>query len=340
MRTITIFALACLTAPQALLAQAVYTTPAGYVTETIKGNGAFNLIGLTMHEPVVVTGDVTAMTSNSIRDTGIDFNTVLTAGKKYTLTFTNGIQNGAIVEISSWGTSAGLTNNDLFTGVNLATLGVAITDTFIIRPAATLESIFGITNQAGLKPGDILSADIVWIPLDSGGFAKFYYSAGSVFPPVTAGWKNSSGAAAGNQAIIHTDAILIQRRGTTDLTLTLTGNIEAKTTQVFAKAGNFNYVSSIFPAGATLGNSGLQVSLKSGDLLTADIIWLQNPDRSGYSKYFYSAGSVFPPVTAGWKNSSGADASSVTLTSGMIIQRRGLTDITPALTPPSSYAGL
>jgi hypothetical protein len=339
MRTTTIFALACLTVSQAAFAQ-VYTTPAGYVSETIKGNGAFNLIGLTLHEPIVVSGDVTSLSSNAIQDTDINFDSVLTAGKTYILTFTNGTQDGGVQIITSWGTSAGKLSSELVTGVSLGSLGVTVGDTFILRPAATLSSVFGATNQAGLKTGDLLTADIIWLPLQTGGFAKFYYSAGSVFPPIAAGWKNAAGAVATNQPIILTEAMFIQRREATDLTLTLSGNLEVNMTQVFASAGDFNYVGSIFPIGTTLATSGLQTSLKPGDLLTADILWLQNADRAGYSKYYYTSGSVFPPVSAGWKNSSGADASTVALTSGMIIQRRGLTDIAPAITPPSSYTGL
>jgi hypothetical protein len=246
--------------------------------------------------------------------------------------------------VSAWGTASGGGNsvNDLVMPQNMQQAGVVVGDSYELRPAATLSTVFGATNQAGLKTGSILSADIIWLPDGFGGFAKFYYSPGTTVPFVTsAGWKNSAGAPAASQPIVYTDALFIQRRGVGDLNLVLTGQVKTTKTQVIAVGSQFNYVSSVFPVGTTLGTSGLVQGLKIGSLLSGDIIWMQNAARTGYDKFYYSPGTTVPFVTAaGWKTSAGGDATSQPITSGIIIQRRGLTNSALPINPPSSYSSL
>ncbi len=333
--------LASCTCAQLSYAEPAYTTPVGYVTETIKGNNTYNLLGVVLHTPVTVSGSVTSISSTFIGDSNVsDYSTALTSGSKYLLKITSGAQTGATQIISSWGSGAGLSSNQIATPENLSQYGVVVGDKYELRKLPTLSSLFGATNQAGFKAGTLGTADIIWLPIGNGGFEKFYYTNGSAFPPVTAGWKNASGAAAGDQYIDTTCAILIQRRDPTDLTITVSGEIDKKSTQVFAQSGYFNYVATIFPAGTTLALSNLQNTLKRGNLGDADILWMQKSDKSGYEKFYYTNGSAFPPVSAGWKNDAGQDASSKTLTSGMIIQRRGTGDIAPLIIPPSSISSL
>lgn len=319
-----------------------YSKPSGYFTETIKGDGAFNLIGLTLHQAPIATGSLTAVTSSKVTDVEVNFTTLLTAGSTYILQFKSGLQEGGIQVITNWGTASGNANGDLVVSDDVTALGVQQGVSYELRPAATISSIFGAANQAGLLSGSILSADVIWLPDGVGGFSKFYYSPASSFPVViAAGWKNSSGGDAANTPIIYTDAIFIQRRGAGELELVLTGQVKTNKTQVFAAGSQFSYVSSVFPVGITLATSGLEVNLTSGSILTADVIWMQNVARTGYDKFYYSPSSSFPVViAAGWKNSSGGDAGSQPLTSGIIIQRRGATDITAPITPPPSYSGL
>lgn len=322
-------------------AQEAFSKPSGYVTETLKGDGAFNLIGITLHETVVANGTLTSVASTKVTDTTKDFTALLTAGNTYVFQLKGGSQDGGIQVVDNWGTSGGGSTGDLFVSDNLSAVGVVAGTAYELRAAATLSSLFGAANESGLKSGSILSADVVWIPTGSG-FAKFYYSPASTFPVASpAGWKNSSGGDAANQPIVFTDAIFIQRRGEGDLKLTLTGEVKTTRTQVFAGASQFNYVSSVFPVGTTLATSGLETTLKSGSILSGDVIWMQNLARTGYSKFYFSPATTFPvAAAAGWKNSAGADAGSQPLTSGIIIQRRGTTDVGAPIDPPTSYTNL
>jgi hypothetical protein len=338
---ITFSAIAAIAASGSVSAQTpAYSKPSGYVTETLKGDGAFNLIGLTLQQPPLATGSLTAISTGKVSDTKNNFTTLLTAGQTYILQFKSGAQIGGVQVVTQWGTASGNTVNDLVVTDNVGAMGVIVGDTYEVRPAATLSSIFGATNQAGLKSGDLFTADVIWLPTGAGGFAKFYYSQGSAFPPVAAGWKNSSGGSANNEPVLYTESMFIQRRGAGDLQVVFTGQVQTAVTQVFAETGVFNYITSVFPVGTTLGTSGLESSLKSGDLFSADVLWMQKADRTGYDKFYYTQGSAFPPVAAGWKDSAGASATTQPLTSGMIIQRRGLTNIAPKITPPSSYSTL
>ena len=335
--------IAAIAASGAVSAQTpAYSKPSGYVTETLKGDGAFNLIGLTLHQPPIASGTLTGVTSTKVTDSNLNFTTLLTAGASYILQFKSGAQDGGIQVITNWGTASGNATGDLVVPDNVLSMGVAQGNSYELRPAATISSLFGSANEAGFLAGSILTADVIWLPNSTGGFSKFYYSPASSFPvTIAAGWKDSSGAAAPNQPIVYTDAILIQRRGTGDLKLVLTGQVKTNKTQVFAAGSQFSYVSSIFPVGTTLATSGLEASLNSGSILTADVIWMQNTARTGYDKFYYSPASSFPVViAAGWKNSSGGDAGSQPLTSGLIIQRRGTTNTTAPITPPTSYSGL
>lgn len=320
------------------------TDPVGYVTQTIVGKVAptdpdvYNLLGVTLHGSKVAAGDLTGVSATSV-SASADFDALLSAGSTYVLRITSGAQAGAVVPISDWGTSAGLTSADLETAPNdLAAAGVLVGDSFELRLAPTISSVFGPNNEIGLKEASsITSADVIWLPTGGGGFAKYFYHPGASFPvPVAEGWKNSSGQPAANTPIIYSDGLFVQRRAVGNLSLVVTGEVILSDTKLLVEAGLFNYVGSVFPVGSTLGNSGLESGLQAGtSISTADVVWLPN-GSGGYNKFFYHPGASFPvPVAAGWKTSAGADASAQPLTPGMIIQRRGGTTVNVTVSVPT-----
>jgi len=99
------------------IAEEAYTTPAGFVTHTLKA-GQFNLIGLTLHQPVLVSGEFTAVSSDDngtvgdttddfsvLTDSDVNFATALTSGTTYILEITEASDtdlNGTIQEITVW----------------------------------------------------------------------------------------------------------------------------------------------------------------------------------------------------------------------------------------------
>ena len=327
--------------------QQASTTPVGYVTESISGKSgptapdSFNLISVTLHASSIWNGQATGV-SSTLLTAAADFDALLESGNKYIVRITSGDQSGAIVVVDQWGTGSGNSQGDLVVSQDLSQLGVAVGDSFEIRPAMTLSDVFGSDNSAGLKEGTLATADVVWVPTGGGSFEKYYYSPGATFPvPVAEGWKNSAGQNAANAAIVYTDAIFIQRRAEGDLNLVVSGEVIVSATQLFVEGGVsgnvFNYVGSVYPVGTKLGDSGLEASLKSGNLSTADIVWMPN-GAGGYDKFYYSPGASFPvPIAAGWKDAAGLDASQKELTSGIIVQRRDAANVAPLLNPPADW---
>jgi len=309
------------------------TKPVGYVTETLKA-GQFNLVGLTVQQPQTSAGALTAVAAGGVSDSTANFTSTLTAGQTYVLKITSGTAAGTIQEVTSWSAT------QLNTTVNLSTVGVVTGDKYQIRKAATLSDVFGTTNQVGLLAGNLNTADIVWIPTGGGNFAKYYYSPAVSFPvPAAAGWKNASGGDASNVPIVYADSVFVQRRGTTDLALVVSGEVETTSVSLVLEGGVFNYIGGIFPAGSTFGTSNLATQVQSGNINTADVVWV--PDGvGGYAKYYYSPAVSFPvPAAAGWKNASGGDATNVEIKSGVIVQRRGATK-SVLLSPPAAYSNL
>ena len=310
-----------------------HTKPTGYVTHTLKA-GQFNLIGLTLHNPVVASGDIQGFTGGTqITDNDINFANVLTAGKTYILEITDAADtslNGTIQEVTVWGA------NTFDTPQDLQAEGLAVGDKYQLRACKTISSVFGITAE-GLLSGTSTTADIIWVPIGGGGFDKYFYHPGGGLLGAE-GWKKV-GAGSAEQAdapFTYTDAVFVQRRGLTDTAIVTTGVVKTAVTSV-AVTDTYNFVSVVYPAGSTLGNSGFSSSLLHGTSTTADIIWVPI-GGGGYEKYFYHPGGGLLGV-AGWKKVGGgsADTSGDTLSSGMIIQRRSPTPYNAKINVPDTW---
>jgi len=159
--------------------------------------------------------------------------------------------------------------------------------------------------------------------------------------PVTEGWKDSVGADASDVRINYLDGMFIQRRGTTDLDLVVVGAVKTETTLLDVRGGAFNYYSGIFPASTTLSDSNLDQTLTHGTATTGDVVWLPSGPGS-FDRFTYQDAdpNAFPvPVTEGWKDSVGNDASNVEITAGFIIQRRG-GDVNASYDPNVLYNNL
>lgn len=309
-----------------------HTKPTGYVTHTLKA-GQFNLIGLTLHNPVVASGDIQGFTGGTqITDSDVNFANVLTAGKTYILEITDAADtslNGTIQEVTVWGA------NTFDTPQNLEAEGLAVGDKYQLRACKTISDIFGADNSADLQPTDEFKADeadLIYVPNGSG-FDKYFYSnlTGAL------GWYKSDFSPADDAVLPYMDAIFVFRRASTDLKLVLTGSVKTISTTLALGGGTFNYITTVFPAGATLGNSGLDFNLTPTDEFKADeadLVYMPN-GSGGYDKYFYSnlTGAI------GWYKSDFSAANNTAMKPGVIVLRRGAA-VNVTLTPPSSYSNL
>ena len=329
--TITTLAAMLLGTAGAFAQATAYTMPSGFVTHTLKA-GQFNLIGLTLHSPIAVSGAFETVSGTTLTDTSVNFTTALTAGNKYILEITENTADsslvGTIQEITSW------TATELTTVQDLAADGLAGETTsgandgakYQLRQAPTLEEVFGTTDSV-LQKGVISTlADIVWIPNVSGGYDRYFLSN-------TNAWKNATtNALSPNVPLVYVDALFIQRKGA-EVNLVVTGSVKVKNT-IVALATGFNPISIVAPVGSTLQNSGLETSLQAGVISTlADIVWV--PDGSGdYDRYFYHTSNV-------WRNATTNSnvVGDVVLPDGLFIQRKGAPK-NATITPPASYSNL
>ena len=305
-----------------------YSKPAGFVTHTIKAE-QLNLIGLTLHEPVVYSGSFDAVEGLALRDSNADYDATLISDSSYVLEIvdnpTDPSLNGVIQVITDW------TAQEITTTADLAADGLAAGAKYKLRAPKTISDVFGSSNSAGLTAGaNMASADVIWLH-NGVGFDKFYYSEGGGFGGGEAGWKNHSGADSGDFPIIYTDAVIIQNKALTDKNLVVSGVVKTKAVSLALMEGKFNFISSTFPVGSTLGNSGLEADLVAGpDKVSSDVVWMPN-DAGGYVQYYYS--------TEGWKDAQDQPASETLLTSGIIIERIG-ENANAKLTPPEAYNDL
>lgn len=300
-----------------------YTKPSGFVTHTLKA-GQFNLIGLTLHESVSVTGKLSGVAGTALTDENTDFDEALDSGKTYILEMTSGALQGTIQVLTSanWSGDTLTTPDDLTAGSDK----VAVNDTYQVRAAKTLEDVFG-TDSSVLQKGNFSSfADIVWLPNDQGGYDRYFLNTANQ-------WKNAAtNALAPNVPLVYVDALFIERKGA-EVDLVLTGVVKSNSSAIVLSNG-FNLVSVISPVGATLQNSGLAGTLKKGNFSSfADLVWLPN-DQGGYDRYFVD-------TSGQWKNAANnaVVTEDVDLPTGYFIERKGEA-VEAVITPPEEYTDL
>ncbi len=96
--------------------------------------------------------------------------------------------------------------------------------TYKIYPHWTLASLFGATDQAGLKAGSSTTADQLTI-VNAAGAATYFYSSGGA---VGAGWRKVGGGTNdySSQNLYIDQGIAYSRNVTTNLTVQLVGGVK------------------------------------------------------------------------------------------------------------------
>lgn len=295
-------------------AQESVSKPVGY--ETIDYVAGFNYLGIRLHEAPVSSGE-TADVAGSTITVADGVADALAEGETYIFEVSSGDAVGGISVIDSFDA-----DGDTLVLVDDLSANLVTGDSFTIRPASSLETVFGPaesdTLAAAAAPGQ---ADQVWVPNATGGFDKYYKY--SFFG--SAEWRNVDTDAVVDPAavdLIYTDAIILQALAADSLVVS--GSVKLDDTGIVLADG-FNYVGSVYPVGANLDSffgpldfSFLDAAAAAGQ---ADQIWI--PDGAGFVKYYpYS---FFG--TTNWRNvdtdTNVDDPTTVELSSGFIIQNVG-----------------
>lgn len=308
------------------------SVPVGYVSHTLPPS-TFNIIGITLHEAPNASGVFEVVTTHSVTDNDRDFTATLAPNTDYILEVTSGAANGEL----QFFTTTDVAGFTITTSDDLVALGLVSGDSYKIRKASTLASIFGKDNTAGLVGnGSSSAADQVWVLGDSG-FTKYYYSV-NPFSPSASSWKevdSSNSVDASNIPIFYTDAIYISTAsGGSDRNLIVTGSVKTTPT-TYALDSGFNYMGASFPTGTTLESSGLQSQIAgNGSAALADVILIPN-GTGDFKRYYYSV-NPFNPSASSWKDldtTLDVDATSILIPSAILIQRKNgavNVDITPS----------
>ncbi|MDC0088064.1 TIGR02597 family protein [Akkermansiaceae bacterium] len=309
-----------------------FTSPVGYVTHTLKA-GQFNLVGLTVHNEIEVLGDFETVSGTTLTDTDADFTSSLTAGSTYILEITSGALAGTVQEIVGGASSA----TSISTSDNLQVDGLAAGDTYQMRKADTLSSVFGETNDQGLLGGtSSVVADNIYISDGQGGFNIYYYSTGGF---VGAGWRQVGGGSSdsSDDVVFMTDGFYILKRGS-DAELVISGAVKLEAVDLAVNT-DFTLSSGVYPVGSTLASTGLADSITGGtSSVVADKILIQT-DSGAFDTYYYSTGGF---VGIGWRavGQGNTDVSSFELPSAFVIQRGGTADFNTSLNSPTTYTDL
>lgn len=312
------------------VASGAVTDPVGYSTQTIS-NGVSNLVGLTLHGSTASTGAVTGVAGAVVTtDDGVVDG--LGAGP-FVFEITSGSLAGAVNLITSLDSGA-----DTITLENDLSSGLSATDTFVIRESATIASVFGTGGDVVIGKGDANTGDLIYVPAGAGAFDVYYHSPDDPFFGPGDWTKVGGSAGAGGTPLVYDSAIFVQNRSGADYDLTVTG--EVKTTDSIAGViDNFNYLSSVYPVGVTLDDSGIADSagFQKGDANTGDIVFISNSASPGAFRTFYHTPDdpFFGPGQ--WTEVGGGAAGSVELSSGVIIQKRAAAPYNAGIGVPSTW---
>ncbi len=305
-------------------ANAASTTPVGY--ETLSLQSGFNYLGLRLHAATVSAGTFETVTANQVTDTGSDLGALLDDNTTYVLEINNG--SGVVQEFL--GSAA---TGDSISLVSDITGSVSAGASYQIRPAATLASVFGANNSAGLATGFFgPGGDIVFVPDGAGGFAQYYYDEGE------SSWADSNGVVVDGASVplVYLDGVVIAATG--DLSLTVTGEVKKTSTSQLLLSESFNYLGSVYPAGATLASSfdAAIPTLDKGFFGPGGDTFFVPDGAGGFNQYYYDDGeSSWADATSG----TVIDATQVDLPAGVLVFNTGAA--APLLnSAPASYSSL
>ena len=310
-------------------AQSVSSTPVGYVTLTINGNG-YTALSNPLENAVVYSG-----TASSVNGSIITTSFTMTSGEVAT-TDVDG-NSSYYVQLSD-GTILDITGNSESTitvAVDSSSL-ISSSDAITVKKYTTLSDLFGATNSVGLTSGsDANSSDLVFImSSDGNGVYGSYYYQDDPFDGFFGGdgWRSLGDNAtdASNLIIAPDDGIIVKRDAVSNLSVVVTGTVNTIQHNRTLPAG-FSLVAYPFPVDTTLDDSGIYSAtngyVSGGDANSSDIVYVLSPNGS-YTSY-YRQDDPFDGFFGGdgWRalgdNATDAGTTTISTGSAVIIKHTG-----------------
>ena len=289
--------------------------------ETINLNVGFNPIGLRFLEKPAASGTLEVIAADSVQDTDIDFSTVLDADTTYVLEIENA--TGPLQIIDTFSGSTLTTQDDL-------TASAAVGVSYTIRPIATIESVFGADNSAGLISGpNTTAAATIFIPDGTGGFRQFFFAGANLLESTADG---VALATAGDIELPHDTGFAITSPAADSFVVA--GDLKVTNTS-FPLSVGFNPLASAFPVDATIASvfgadnsAGLTVGPNT---TAADTIFV--PDgNGGFSQFFFAPGNTLLQNNP-TGNPSLATATEISLSDGYFVNSPNGNDFFTEIAP-------
>lgn len=285
----------------------------GYETINIK-SGQYNHMGVRLLESVELTGTIDW--DGATFTTAADLSS-LVADAPYQLEINSGDNKGVVIAVELNAGGTGLVIHPIYASSVIASF---TGQEYKLRKAATIDSIMGADNKyglAGTSTGNTASSDLVYINFN-GEFQSFVYVDIAEFE----GWYDTGDYSekAGDTPILSTTALVIEKRSSGDQDVVIAGNVKSTATY-FTLGPAYNQLSSVYPAGVTLSNSGLSDYISenmNGNFSSSDHIVIISEDGS-YASYAYNS-------SFGWFDGNFNNSDDVELTSSITVYSHSVTD--------------
>ncbi|MGJ8724816.1 MAG: hypothetical protein ACSHYB_09690 [Roseibacillus sp.] len=260
----------------------------GYETISLL-NDSFNLAGVRLHGKAAVESSFTSSTDTTLVDSSAPFG-ALDAGTTY------------VVELADGSFITALGSDFSADTLTVAAGGLTgMEQGFTLRTASTLDSVFGAANTAGLTSsttGNPVGTDKVWVPNGTGGFTQYFHADVANFGT---GWVEVGTTTFVGDSVVLEPGVgfFIVTEGTASpASVVISGAVKTNPT-MFSVNQEFNLLSSEYPAGLTLDESGLSAFVTAsttGNPVGADAVWIPN-GTGGFTQYFFAD---IPNFGSGW----------------------------------------
>ncbi len=284
----------------------VFTDPVGFITLTVQGsNGVANaransFQGLGMTQIPTNRGAIASFVTNSITDANASYVANSYTNGLFFIEFLGGANAGLIDDV------AGANGQQLYT-VHDNSAQIGASTSYKIYPHWTIGTVFGPTDQAGLKQGTATTADFIDIfnPLTQT-FTTYFYSSGGASG---VGWRSSGSTDRQFTKLYVDQGFLVSRNNGTNITVLLPGAVKLGQTiepigQLNNFAGNVYATAAMTLTNSNLLNNDSTKSLTGGTATTGDLVQIFNPAAGTFTSYFWSTGGA---SGVGWRSSGATD---------------------------------
>ena len=309
-------------------AQSVSSTPVGYVTLTINGDG-FTALSNPLENPVLYSGTASDV-SGSVITTSFSMTSNELAGTDFQGNSTHYVQTSSGVILDIVGNDSGTitVSESNLTGI------LANDDSISVKQYSTISDLLSSDNSVGLQSGGASNSDLVYIMSTdgAGSYTTLYYQTDNLGFLGGNGWRSIATGAftdASNAIIAPDDGVIVKRIVAGDLTHVVTGTVNTSQLNRSLPQG-FSLVAYPFPVETTLNDSGIYSPTNgyvSGSASNSDLVYVISTDGS-FTTYYYQTDNLGFLGGNGWRSlATGAfvDAGNTTIPSGssIIIKHTG-----------------